>query len=127
MSIITSFHYFHRYGNKCFSSKIQNHCVAFVTRVNFVCVQTRTAYAVFTRVKMQFPCFIEGLHNSVRSHTRMIWPCSLVSFFYSAVWRKTTKHVIILDSLYHVYYRISNFTQVCGFCHSVVVWYYDII
>ena len=49
----------------------------------------------------------------------------LDSFFYSAVWRKTTKHVIILDSLN---YRISNFTQVCVLLFlslgcSLVLWY----
>ena len=38
------------------------------------------------------------------------FPSSLVSFFYSTVGRKTTKHIFILDSLH---YRMSNFTQVC--------------
>ena len=30
---------------------------------------------------------IEGLHYAVRSHTRMILPCSLGTFFNSTVWR----------------------------------------
>ena len=68
---------------------------------------------------------IEGLHYAVHSHTRMILPCSLVSFFYSAVWKKTTKQVTILDLLYN---RISNFTQLCvltflSFGCSLILWY----
>ena len=35
---------------------------------------------------------IEGLHNAGRTYTRSILPRSLVSFLYSAVWRKTTKY-----------------------------------
>ena len=53
---------------------------------------------------------IECLHDAVHSHTRMLLRRSMVSFHYSAVCRKTTKHVIILDSLR---FGISNFTQVC--------------
>ena len=58
-------------------------------------------------------------------YTRMILPRSVVSFLYSAVWRKTTKRAIILDSLHN---RISNFTQVCeliflSLCCSLVLWY----
>ena len=67
------------------------------------------------------------MHNAVHSHTRLILPNSMVSFFYSAVLRKTTKHVFILDSLH---YRIANSTQLCVYyysCLSVAVWYYDII
>ena len=52
---------------------------------------------------------------------------SLGFLLYSAVWRKTTKLIIILDSLNN---RISKFTQVSVLiysCHSVVVSYYDVI
>ena len=43
-NMIKSFHWHHLnnctpYENKCFNPRNQNHCVAFVTRVNFVCVQ----------------------------------------------------------------------------------------
>ena len=69
-----------------------------------------TLCACCIRFHTPFPISIEGLHYTVRSHTRIILPYSLVSFFYSAVWRKATKHVIILDSLH---YRIPNFTLVC--------------
>ena len=31
---------------------------------------------------------LKGLHDAVRSHTRMILPRSLVSYFYTAVWKK---------------------------------------
>ena len=56
----------------------------------------------------------------------MILPCCLFSFFYSAIWRKTTKHVIILVL---VNYRISNFTQVfvllfLSLGSSLVLWYH---
>ena len=60
--------------------------------------------------------YIEALHYAVRSQ---------VSFFYSALRRKTTKHVIILDTLQS---RISNFTQECVLIFlsldcSLVLWY----
>ena len=53
-NIITSFHWFHLnnytpYENKCFNPRNQIHRVAFVTRVNSICVQMR--HAMFTRVK----------------------------------------------------------------------------
>ena len=33
---------------------------------------------------------LEGLHDAVRTYTRMTLPRSLVSFLYVGVWRKTT-------------------------------------
>ena len=47
-NIITSFHWFHLnnytpYENKCFNPRNQIHRVAFVTRVNSICVQMRHA------------------------------------------------------------------------------------
>ena len=63
-------------------------------------------YCVWLLMRYYLP--IEGLHNAVRTQSYAHdLPRSLVSFFYSTVWRKTTKH-IILDSLH---YRISSFTQ----------------
>ena len=57
---------------------------------------------------------MEGLQDAVRNHTSMILPRSLVSFFYSAVWRKTTNPVIISDSLHN---RISiSLKCVWGVC-----------
>ena len=39
--------------------------------------------------------YIEGLHDAVRTYTSTILPRSVVSFLYSAVWRKTTKPAVI--------------------------------
>ena len=40
--------------------------------------------------------------RGTQAYARNFLPRSLVSFFYSVVWRKTTKHIIILDSLYYI-------------------------
>ena len=55
-NIITSFHWLHLNNytpseNKCFNPRNQSHRVAFITRVNSVCVRCVTRYAVFTRVR----------------------------------------------------------------------------
>ena len=55
-------------------------------------------------------CRIECLHNAVRTYMRTILPCSLVSFLYGTVWRKTTKHDVILHLLHN---RTLNLTTVC--------------
>ena len=43
---------------------------------------------------------IEGFHDAVRTYTRMTLPRSLVSFWYCAVLRKTTKPAVTFDLLY---------------------------
>ena len=43
---------------------------------------------------------IEGLHDAVRTHTRTIFPRSLVSFLYGMVGRKTIKPAVTFDLLY---------------------------
>ena len=68
---------------------------------------------------------IEDLHNVTSIYTCMTLPCSLVSFLYSVVWRKTTKHTVILDLLHN---RILNFTRVyvlifLSLSCSLVLWY----
>ena len=60
-------------------------------------------------VVVHVPTCIEGLYDAVHINMRMIDTHSLVSSLYSPVWRKTTKHAVILDLLP---IRILNFTQV---------------
>ena len=52
-----------------------------------------------------------SLHDTVCTYTRMILPRSLVSFLYSVVWRKTTKHTFIFDSPHN---RKSFHPSVCS-------------
>ena len=44
---------------------------------------------------------MEGLHNVVRTYMQIIDTHSMVSFLNSAVWTKTTKHAVILESLHN--------------------------
>ena len=76
-------------------------------RIAHLLLRARFVMTPAPRIKL---CVIDGLHDAVRNHMRMILPRSLVSFFYSAVWRKTTKRVVNLDSLH--YFQIS-FKCVC--------------
>ena len=72
-----------------------------------------------------YTCTIEGLHDAVRTYTRMTLPHSLISFLYGAVWRKTTKPAVTFDLLYS---KIWNFTRVCVLVllscgRNLVLWY----
>ena len=53
-------------------------------------------------------CFPQ--YHAVRTYTRTILPCLVVSFLHCAVLRKTTKHPFIVEFL-HV--RNYNFNRVC--------------
>ena len=68
---------------------------------------------------------MEGLHDAVRTYTRTIFPRSLVSFLYGAVWRKTTKPAVTFDLLYS---KIWNFSRVyvlvlLSLGRNLVLWY----
>ena len=47
-----------------------------------------TAFRCHVRVRNLFEVIIEGLHDAVRAYARTMRQHLLVSFLYSAVWRK---------------------------------------
>ena len=85
----------------------------------------------------EYSCLqIEGLHDAVRSHACMIFPRSwapLLGFlFLQRVMEKNQKQIkcCLLFWIHHIIELQISHKRVCVCsysCHSVVIWYYDII
>ena len=79
-------------------SKTLKHILLFFPGFSYTA--PRKKYPTWRRAYRVVKTLYRGLHDAVRTYTRTILSCPVVSFLYCAVLRKTTKHPFIFEFLH---------------------------